>query len=352
MNHRVSTLAWMLLGIAGATPLGAGVLDCVSASPIDVVLRIDPGEPPRRLKLIGGISPAMTLVDPGTQLVLWSAGATAPATQIFPSMWAGFSASLIALDLDADGTHDRIYAGDLAGRLWRFDIHQGAGPARLFTGGVFAELGGGPPATRAFVAAPDVSLGGSAEAPWLNVAIGSASISLDADNNRFYVLRDHAAFESWSQQQYLDWDPLTESDLLWMNDPAGAQGPDADDTRAPGFYVTLAQGSVLASSITVAGRAVIAVATEIAGADGQCRAAVTISSLSLQTARNTGHEAGRTGLEAGLVLPGRIATSALFEVQPANGADPGRCSFGDVAIADCTVSTTLHPLWWRREDAD
>src|SRR5690606_23734483 len=114
--------------------------------------------------------------------------------------------------LDADGLHDRIYAGDLAGRLWRFDIHHGAPAGQWAAGGVFADFSNVE--GRGFLAAADVSLSAPAgAAPWLNIAIGTAAPGNPAANNRFYALRDHAVRERWSQRQHEQWQALREQDL-------------------------------------------------------------------------------------------------------------------------------------------
>ena len=59
---------------------------------------------------------------PASGRQLWTGGAIGAVTQRFADMAAGFTSSLAVIDTDGDGAHDRIYAGDLQGRLWRFDI--------------------------------------------------------------------------------------------------------------------------------------------------------------------------------------------------------------------------------------
>ncbi len=71
-------------------------------------------------------------------------------------------ADVRVFDLTGDGFADRMYAADMGGRVWRFDIHNGQTRANLVTGGVFASLGNAhlgthPNATtRRFYSAPDV----------------------------------------------------------------------------------------------------------------------------------------------------------------------------------------------------
>lgn len=327
-----------------------GFLRCLAPDPVETVVRVG-SHPPRMMHLIGGAAPALQLRDPLNGQLLWSAGATAPALRLFPDMWAGFSGSLTVLDLDDDGTHDRIYAGDLAGRLWRFDIHHGADPSALISGGVFATLGGGRPAVRAFVAPPDVSLSLPSAAPgWLNVALGSASPGALPGRNRFYVLRDHAPFEIWSDADYQQLQPVREEDLEWMTGPSPdvARALDAEDSA--GFYVDVA-GSVLTASITVSGRAFIAVASD---PDGQCSVATTVSSLLLQAPEpGSGDVNAPYGIaSAGVPLHERISATTRFGFVQVAGSEELVCQLGMHAVDGCSLSTRLIQTWWRREDAD
>ncbi len=72
-------------------------------------------------------------------------------------------ADVRVFDLTGDGFADRMYAADMGGRVWRFDIHNGQTRANLVTGGVFASLGNAHLAThpvattRRFYSAPDAA---------------------------------------------------------------------------------------------------------------------------------------------------------------------------------------------------
>jgi hypothetical protein len=349
----ISCIAGMLLSLF-AVQAGAGALECATSQPVDLVVRVDEKEPARTLRLVGGQSPALRLQDPQTGALRWSAAATAPATQIFPDMWAGFAGSLTPVDLDGDGLHDRIYGGDLAGRVWRFDIHHGAGADALLTGGVFASLGG-VPAVRAFLAAPDISLSSSAGASWLNIAIGTASLGAGV-SNRFYVLRDRAPMQSWSAEDYARWRPITEADLLRLDDErsteAGMQTP-AD--AAAGFYLVTGSGSVLSASITVSGHAVIAIAHEISGTGSQCSIAVTIASLSLLDGRpdlDLNADGDINAADRMVQLPQRVPATTRFAMVMDREKAAAECRFGPAVIPGCSLSMQLTPVWWRREDAD
>ena len=45
------------------------------------------------------------------------------------------------IDLNGDGLADRMYASDLGGQIWRFDVSNGQSANSLIAGGVIAQLG-------------------------------------------------------------------------------------------------------------------------------------------------------------------------------------------------------------------
>src|SRR5690606_29995891 len=81
----------------------------------------------------------------------------------FPAMQYSIPARVRVLDFDGDGFADRMYAGDMGGQVWRFDITNGASASNLVAGGVIAQLGAAGLAsptlaeTRRFYYAPDVA---------------------------------------------------------------------------------------------------------------------------------------------------------------------------------------------------
>ena len=125
----------------------------------------------------------------------------------FPDMKNSFPGRITVIDTDGDLFADRMYAADMGGRVWRFDIFNNNTVDALVTGSVFAELGQGqvvapapttPADTRRFYNAPDVALVQRRGAdPYYNIAIGSGyrGHPLKADTiDRFYSLRDKAPF--------------------------------------------------------------------------------------------------------------------------------------------------------------
>jgi type IV pilus assembly protein PilY1 len=103
------------------------------------------------------------------------------------------------LDIDGDGKVDRMYAGDMGGQVWRFDVHNGQPAASLVTGGVIAQLGGAPAASpaatdvRRFYNAPDAAFINTRDANFIHIGIGSGHRGHPLGTSvqdAFYALRD------------------------------------------------------------------------------------------------------------------------------------------------------------------
>jgi type IV pilus assembly protein PilY1 len=165
---------------------------------------------------VDGVGNRIFMVDALTGDLIWYAGDDADASLRLTKMTNAIPGEVRAVDLTGDGFTDRMYAADLGGRVWRFDIKNGATPANLVVGGVFASLGTGDLATktgtaadeanRRFFYAPDVALMNAGSASWINVAIGSGHrekpITDQTAINRFYSLRDYNVFTTVASDQY------------------------------------------------------------------------------------------------------------------------------------------------------
>jgi type IV pilus assembly protein PilY1 len=195
------------------------------------------------------------VVDAISGNVLWYAGPSTDATADLKlaSLVHSIPADVRVFDITGDGYADRMYAGDMGGRVWRFDIANGQPRASLVTGGVFASLGNAhlathPAATtRRFYSAPDVAFLASGGRTWLNIAIGSGfrahPLNIDTQD-RFYSLRDYQPFVQLTQAQFNTFTAITEAnpnlvditDTITPTIPAGAVGWRLDLRRpAAGF---------------------------------------------------------------------------------------------------------------------
>jgi type IV pilus assembly protein PilY1 len=156
------------------------------------------------------------MLDALTGELLWRAGPSTDTGAQLPltKMTNAIPGEMRALDLTGDGFADRMYAADLGGRVWRFDIRNGQLPAGLVWGGVFASVGVGDLVTkpdaqnRRFFYAPDVALVTDGSRSWLNIAIGSGHREKPVTDttvvNRFYSMRDYNIFTRISSSNYVD----------------------------------------------------------------------------------------------------------------------------------------------------
>lgn len=191
------------------------------------------------------------MVDALTGNRLWYAGPSTDTSADLrhPTLTHGIPGDVRVFDLTGDGYADRMYAADMGGRVWRFDIHNGQPRASLVTGGVFASLGNAHESThpiettRRFYNAPDVSFLSSGGRTWINIALGSGyrghPLNLETQD-RFYSLRDHRPFARLTQAQYDSSTAITEADVNLIDVttdiaptiPPGASGWRMDLKRA------------------------------------------------------------------------------------------------------------------------
>ena len=174
---------------------------------------------------------AVYMIDAVKGTVLWSQ--TKTSSGAFARMTHAIPSNVTVLDTDNNGYSDRMYVGDMAGQLWRFDISNGNTAASLVTGGVIASLGAkevtsGSETTlrrnnRTFYNAPDVSMiTASSGSNYYNIAIGSGDRARPKSNTTtedyFFSIRDFN-LSAMSQSYYnsLASDPLKIDDLELIN---------------------------------------------------------------------------------------------------------------------------------------
>jgi type IV pilus assembly protein PilY1 len=207
------------------------------------------------------------MVDAVSGNLLWFAGGPNGAgTPTLPlaKMTHSIPGRINVLDTDGNGFADRMYAGDMGGRVWRFDIWHGLEGAALVTGGVFADLGAASEETptientRRFYNAPDVALIQRRGAnPYFNLAIGSGYRGhplQTATRDRFYSLRDTQPFGRLTQPQYDGFTAITDGILANITDTLTSTAIPRD---ARGWKLELrlngAGEKVLAEALTING---------------------------------------------------------------------------------------------------
>ena len=97
------------------------------------------------------------------------------AGEFFPNMEYSFPTDLSVVTNGNDGLASQIYASDVGGRIWRFDINNGESGADLVDGGIIADLAAdaNPIEARRFFHPPDLSLTRLNGKLTLNIGIGS-----------------------------------------------------------------------------------------------------------------------------------------------------------------------------------
>ena len=105
-----------------------------------------------------------------------------------------------ALDIDRNGSVDRLYFGDTKGNVWRIDLNANkSAPYNLEDAKIlkFAELGGTDANNRSFFVEPDVAIFKHKGKPAISIAMGSglrpAPLSTDVDDH-FFVLLDENVY--------------------------------------------------------------------------------------------------------------------------------------------------------------
>ncbi len=212
------------------------------------------------------IGNAVYMIDLETGQKVWSAGADSShdlrldgGNGTFP-MDHSIPAPVRVLDLSGDGLADRMYVGDMGGRLWRFDIINGQSPSQLVEGGLLATLGaadlsgnGTAADVRRFYSAPDVVAVLDAEIPYLAINIGSGYRAHPLDTavqDEFYSVRDFALFDVIPTDSYPA--PMTRADLVDVT----SWGTAAYPTLLPndkGWLISMVQSpgeKILSESIT------------------------------------------------------------------------------------------------------
>jgi type IV pilus assembly protein PilY1 len=146
-------------------------------------------------------------------------------------------ARIRVIDIDGDGFLDRMYAGDMGGQVWRFDVHNGRTASELVTGGVIAQLGGAPSATpapenvRRFYNAPDVAFINARDGNFIHIGIGSGHRGHPLGTtveDAFYALRDYklgpmtqADFDALTVIRHGDLAPVTTTSTTVPNGGPG-----------------------------------------------------------------------------------------------------------------------------------
>lgn len=209
-----------------------------------------------------GVGAGIHILDLVTGTRLWRAGMDAGADLRLDEpgreMDRAIPNEVRVIDLSGDGLADRMYATDLGGQIWRFDITNGNAPGTLVAGGVIAQLGAEGLATptaadtRRFYNAPDVSLitDDLQQRRYIAVSVGSGYREHPFDltaSDRFFSIRDKNVFNQLDQISYDSQTIITDADLVEVSGTTQTVITSNDD----GWKFTLPNNEkILADSLT------------------------------------------------------------------------------------------------------
>jgi len=165
------------------------------------------------------------MLDLETGEMIWRAGRDMSADLELEKMTRSIPSRIRVVDMNGDTYADRMYAADLGGQIWRFDITNGKTPANLVADGVIARLGAEgladptPDDTRRFYTTPDVAMFSDPRQNrrYLAINIGSGYRAHPLDNSakdRFYSIRDPHVFGVLTQNQYDAYPVVYDGDLI------------------------------------------------------------------------------------------------------------------------------------------
>lgn len=318
------------------------------------------------------------MMDASDGRLLWYAagpgGVEIPKPPSLPlaQMTASIPGRIAVIDTDNDGFADRMYAADTKGRVWRFDIWNGATVAGLVTGGVLASVGTEPSAlpseNRQFFNGPDVALMYPPRGtPYYNLAIGSGDRArpfLTEAHDRLYSFRDLNPFARRSQAEYDAYVPVADADLIDLTNraaapmiPPGAAGWKMD-LRAAGSW---AGEKSLAEALTLEG---VALFTSFEPAPGsQCADSGRnrIYALRIEQGRpayDLNGDAQISDNDAMKPLEQRgIAGEPELKMSGTGDADPSdpaagplgaTCAVGAEFLTSCSAPRRLQRTFWQR----
>ena len=257
-----STSGFADLGQTWSTPTAAKVR--IGDAVTNVVVfggGYDPGQDNRNYRT-DTAGNAIYMVELLSGEYIWSAGhpdAVSDHRLKLENMQHSIPAPVRPLDLNGDGLADRMYVGDMGGRLWRFDIVNGQQPANLVEGGVLASLGGAavaPDASaadlRRFYSAPDVVPATIDRKLVILINIGSGYRGHPLDttiSEQFFSIRDFSAYGVIKSADY----PATPVSLNQLADISDDPSPVLPFSTA-GWRLQLNQGAgekVLGESLTL-----------------------------------------------------------------------------------------------------
>ena len=154
----------------------------------------DPAQDDKTSRSADSMGNAVYIANADTGALIWSVS-SATGGQVKSDMQYAIPSALRVVDMDANGSADRIYFGDMGGQLWRIDIDETS--LNSSSGATVTRLAsfnnGSTSGNRKFFYPPAVAITQHGADEFLSIAIGSGNRShpLGSDvTNRIYVYQD------------------------------------------------------------------------------------------------------------------------------------------------------------------
>ncbi len=202
------------------------------------------------------IGNAIYVVDSVSGDLLWHTSRAGSDLDL-DAMQYSIPGDIKVIDLDSDRYADRMYATDMGGQLWRFDVVNNRPAADLVRGGVIAQLGAAPSETptatdsRRFYYAADTAIVLRRGQAFINIAVGSghrAHPNSAVTQDAFFSIRDYVPFVTQSQTVYDSMTPVTIDDLVDITDDVSTVVPEG----APGWKMWLRAAGAFAGEKSLA----------------------------------------------------------------------------------------------------
>ncbi|MBT8144579.1 MAG: hypothetical protein KJO55_07750, partial [Gammaproteobacteria bacterium] len=311
---------------------------------------------------------AVYMVDAETGQRIWWASIRDEADLTLPQMTHSIPSDLRVLDTDQDGTDDRIYVGDTAAKVWRFDIDDDGN----ITGNVFADLGGdGESGNRKIYYPPSVTrIIDDESGSFLTISVGTGHRAHPLENDvddGFAMLRDPHPFAPPRDPQtdLVDYqEPIEPVDLL---DVTNLADPTTDQLQGrAGWYIRFdAKEKNLSAPLAVLNRIYFTTYTPTAVAASCAPTAVTgngrLYAVDILTGRPVTYfdqpapddrytELSQTGIPP--------SPSLVFTEPPCDACDPSDQEVSEITmligteIVDPLIDNRPRPTYWVQEDID
>jgi len=263
-----------------------------------------------------GIGNTVFIADAASGQLLWSA--RDDITDIDNDMQYSIPARITVIDVSGDGYMDRMYAADMGGQIFRFDINNinDASLASSITGGRIADIAGSAAIdARRFYYPPDVALSTAADGKYhaLVISSGFRAHPLNIEiHDRIYMIKDRNTGLISSGYK-----TLTEADLKDVTD-------------------NLAGGDSGAAGDVTADAAREAEIANIAAAEGWY--------IDLDDENNSGTWKGEKGLAEALIIQGvAVVTTFTPEFDDSSTSCEPNAGIGKVFFLDLDDATPAFP---------